>query len=158
MIKSRLSASAIEWCILRAANPVGRHQASSGVGVIAKAIENVRAGKDLEIWGDGSAVRDYFDVRDLAVAIELAALSPAAANRTFNVGSGTGHSVLEAIAVVESVMGKRANLLYRPARRSDVPINVLSARAIREALGWVPHHSLADAVRFMAIETLVDGC
>ena len=94
----------------------------------------------LEINGDGSAVRDFVHVDDLARAYLLALETRDAEGfRVYNVGA-TGASVREIVAVAEAVTGRAVPRVHGPAR-PEVPVLLADKRRIREQLGWKPERS-----------------
>lgn len=115
----------------------------------------------LEIYGtdlptpDGTGVRDYIHVTDLAAA-HVAALQHLRAggkSLTLNCGYGWGYSVRDVIASVKRVSGVDFPVRDRPARPGDPYLSVADSSAIREALGWWPERAeldlmVGDALRF----------
>ncbi|MGY2026524.1 UDP-glucose 4-epimerase GalE [Nocardia gipuzkoensis] len=96
---------------------------------------------------DGTAVRDYIHIRDLAQAHLLAlATAEAGTHRIYNLGSGTGFSVREVISACERVTGLPIAAQDAPRRPGD-PATLIasSARAIAE-LGWRPEHNDLDEI------------
>ncbi|WP_043727983.1 UDP-glucose 4-epimerase GalE [Nocardia asiatica] len=96
---------------------------------------------------DGTAVRDYIHIRDLAQAHLLAlATAEAGTHRIYNLGSGTGFSVREVISACERVTGLPITAQDAPRRPGD-PATLIasSARAITE-LGWRPEHNDLDEI------------
>ncbi len=112
------------------------------------------AGGPVNVYGtdyptpDGTAIRDYVHVSDLADAhvAALRYLQDGGASRAFNLGSGQGSSVLEVIRAVEQIGG--ASVPYkRAARRPGDPARlVASARRASEILGWSPQHSTLPTI------------
>ncbi|MBN9517141.1 UDP-glucose 4-epimerase GalE [bacterium] len=90
---------------------------------------------------DGTCVRDYVHVDDLATAHALALdkITPGAALR-FNVGTGTGYSVREVIRTAEAVSGLKVPVVEGPRRAGDPAELVADATLIRKELGWVPRY------------------
>ncbi|MGH3057641.1 MAG: UDP-glucose 4-epimerase GalE [Gaiellaceae bacterium] len=88
---------------------------------------------------DGTAVRDYIHVRDLADA-HLLALEAAAApgQRVYNLGNGRGFSVREVVEAARAVTGRPIPAVDAPRRPGDPPVLVASSELIRRELGWVP--------------------
>jgi UDP-glucose 4-epimerase len=102
------------------------------------------------VWGDGSVVRDYVYVKDVARAFCLAARH-SGAPAVFNIGSGRGVSVRELLASIEQVLGRPVPRRYLPGRPFDVPANVLDISRAAKYLQWRPEHDLHDGlVRTMA--------
>jgi len=124
--------------------------------LIPLAIEAALGGKGLDIYGtdyatpDGTAVRDYIHVQDLADA-HVAALDKLRGGTTslfVNLGTGRGHTVREVIAAVEKVSGKKVPARETDRRAGDPPELVADARLAAEVLGW--------KARIPNIETIVE--
>ena len=130
--------------ILRCANVYGDHQpATRSQGVIAVFLERIASGASVPVYGDGSIVRDFVYVGDL---VELLLRSIRAAGSTvLNVGSGTGHSLIELVAQIEAVVGRKAAIEWLPDRGYDVPRVVLDIGRLRHELGFEPL-SLGDGL------------
>ncbi|MES2990211.1 MAG: UDP-glucose 4-epimerase GalE [Pseudomonadota bacterium] len=98
---------------------------------------------------DGTAVRDYTHVTDLADAhvLALGHLTSGKGTAALNLGTGHGHSVLDVIAEVERAMGVLVPRRDAPRRPGDPPVLVANPALARAVLGWVPkYRSLADVV------------
>jgi UDP-glucose 4-epimerase len=119
--------------------PYGDHDRSR---LIPKALA-VAAGQEstLVVNGDGSAIREYTHVADLADAYRLALerIRPGA-HEVLNLGSGIGASIRKVIEVVEEVTGRRLPIERRPSR-SEPPVLVLDSTRARERLGWRPQRT-----------------
>lgn len=109
----------------------------------------------LEIFGtdyptaDGTAVRDYVHVCDLADA-HLAAmeyLHAGGASDCYNLGSEAGYSVLQVIDAVERITGQAVPVHLGSRRAGDPPVLVADAEKVRQRLGWRPKHDLSAIVR-----------
>ncbi|CAG9213014.1 Epimerase domain-containing protein [Paraburkholderia sabiae] len=128
--------------VLRVSNPYGTHSQHIGVqGVIPTFFRKIADGTPLEIWGDGSVVRDYIHVSDVVTALLRAGAREQSA--TFNIGSGTGHSVNEILDVVQQQVGRKASVRYQPQRSFDVERIFLDITKAREELNWQPSLTLA---------------
>lgn len=124
---------------LRVANPYGADQLNgAAVGVIARYLAATQRGESLEVWGDGSVVRDYIAVEDVASAFVAAACTDLIAPGVYNIGSGRGTSVSEIIRMVFDATGAKVPVLHHPSRGYDVPAIVLDSGKFRGATGWVP--------------------
>jgi UDP-glucose 4-epimerase len=137
----------LDYVILRPGNPYGPFQnPDGGQGVLAAFLARAAAGREIEVWGDGSTLRDYFWVGDLARAALLAATTPHS-RTVYNIGSGEGRTVDELIAAIEQMLGRRLVIVRRPGRTSDVPANVLDIDKAARLLGWRPEVTFEDGLR-----------
>ncbi len=136
----------LDYAVLRVANPYGpRQRVDIAQGAVAVFLDAALAGRDVEIWGDGSVVRDYVHVADVARAFVLA-LEYRGAERIFNIGSGQGCSLVELLAVIERAVGHAVPRRHLPARGIDVPSNVLDVTRAQRELGWTPAIALEEGV------------
>jgi UDP-glucose 4-epimerase len=129
----------LDFVALRISNPFGPFQMPHDQGLIAALIGKALSGSPVEIWGDGSVIRDYIYIDDVINAIILAmALDNADAPRVYNIGSGIGRPVNEVLQAISSTHGKPTKVDYYPARTVDVPVNILDVSLARTHLGWTP--------------------
>ena len=156
--------------LLRYFNPVGAHL-SGLIGEDPAGIPNnlmpyvsqVAVGRlsRLNVWGndyptpDGTGVRDYIHVVDLARGHLAALRAPEAPGvRAFNLGTGRGYSVLEMIAAFEKASGRAVPYAVAPRRPGDVASCYADPAVAREHLGWTAEHGIdrmcADAWRWQA--------
>jgi UDP-glucose-4-epimerase GalE len=132
------------------ADPEGRvgEEHEPETHLIPLMLRAVLTGKPVTIFGDdyptpdGSCIRDYIHVNDLAQAHILAVehLAAGGASEKFNVGTGTGHSVLEMVRAVEAVTGQKVPYVIGPRREGDPPALVASSDKLRMTLGWTPKY------------------
>jgi UDP-glucose-4-epimerase GalE len=122
------------------------------IPLLLRAIES---GKPMTIFGDdyatpdGTCIRDYIHVSDLARAhiAALDSLLQGGESDKFNVGTGTGKSVLEVVRAVEDVTGKRVPYVIGPRRPGDPPELVANSDKLQTILGWQPRYlELRDIV------------
>ncbi len=97
---------------------------------------------------DGSAIRDYIHVDDLAAAhvLALGHLERGGDSLALNLATGEGHSVREVIAAAERITGRRVPRREAPRRAGDPPALVADAARARAALGWTPRRSDLDSI------------
>jgi UDP-glucose 4-epimerase len=108
----------------------------------------VATGEPVTVFGDdydtpdGTCIRDYVHVLDLAQAhiLALEYLMEGGASEQFNVGTGTGHTVMEAIRAVEEVTGQKVPYVIGPRREGDPPALVAGSDKLRSKLGWSPQY------------------
>ena len=145
------------------ADPEGRlgEEHDPETHLIPLLLRAVITGQPVTVFGDdydtpdGTCIRDYVHVNDLAQAHILAVehLMAGGASQQFNVGTGTGHSVMEVIRAVEEVTGKKVPYVVGPRREGDPPRLVASPDRLRKRLGWNPsfpdlHRIVEHAWRF----------
>jgi UDP-glucose 4-epimerase len=136
----------IDYRILRVTNPFGPFQTSiKNQGVIASMITRALRDEAIEIWGDGSVVRDFIFVDDVVDAL-VAAAHDRSSTRVFNIGSGEGHSLRQVLTSIEVLLEKKLNIQWKPGRPLDVPISVLAIDRARETLGWRPKTTFEDGL------------
>jgi UDP-glucose 4-epimerase len=155
MLRDLAAASKLRYVALRyfnvaGADPGGRigHSAPTAT-LLVKVACQVAAGArpELSIFGtdyptpDGTGVRDYIHVEDLAAAHlrALDYLSAGGSSTTLNCGYGHGYSVREVLQMVEKVSGSPLRVIEAPRRAGDPPSLVAHAERIRKVLGWTPH-------------------
>ncbi len=138
----------LEYIILRPSNAYGERQNPFGrQGVVGVFLGKIVRQEPIVIWGDGSVIRDFVYVGDLAAALYRAALCDRVVERVFNIGSGHGASINELLQALSVTVGRSLDILYTEARRFDVPANVLEITLANEHLGWMPTTSLAQGLR-----------
>ena len=131
---------------LRLSNPYGEWQRPTGIqGVIAVFAHRALTGQPVDVWGDGSVVRDFVYAADVGRAFVAAAIHQGP-SRIFNIGGGTGHSVNHIIRTLEHLLGRPVERRVHPARPFDPPINVLDIRRARDELSWAPSVALEEGM------------
>ena len=97
---------------------------------------------------DGTGLRDYIHVEDLASAHldSLTYLRDGGKSATLNCGYGHGYSVREVLAAVEKANGEPLTIVEEPRRAGDPPELVADARKIQKVLGWTPKFDDLDAI------------
>ncbi len=117
-------------------------------------IRAIQTGRPVTIFGndyptpDGTCIRDYIHVSDLAEAHVLAVehLLSGGASEVFNVGTGNGHSVKEVLEAVERVTGKQVPRVVGPRREGDPPSLVADSQKLQNVLGWKPTRTDLDRI------------
>jgi UDP-glucose 4-epimerase len=162
MLRDAAAASGLRYVALRyfnvaGADPQGRiGQSTRQATLLTKVACEVAVGKrpHVSIFGtdyptpDGTGVRDYIHVEDLATAHRdaLAYLRSGGQSTVLNCGYGHGYSVREVLAAVERAHGQRLPVREEPRRAGDPPILVAAAERIRAMLGWHPRHDDLDFI------------
>lgn len=163
MLKDTAAAHPINYCVLRyfnvaGADPQGRAgQATAGATHLIKVAGEAATGKrsHVSVFGtdydtpDGTGVRDYIHVSDLAAAHLLALealIADPVKSHTLNCGYGRGFSVLEVLDAVEKAAGQPIERRMEPRRAGDPDSLVAANDAIVAAFGWMPLHDDLDTI------------
>jgi UDP-glucose 4-epimerase len=164
---TKATSNTLQAVLLRYFNPVGAHP-SATLGELPQGIPNnllpyltqtangIR--KELTVYGDdydntkdGTCVRDYIHVVDLANAhvksLEWLNSKTEPIVETFNIGTGSGNSVLEVITTFESVNNVKVNYRIGPKREGDVEQIYANASKAKRILGWECQYTLADSLK-----------
>jgi UDP-glucose 4-epimerase len=147
----------MDHVIVRPSNPFGPGQDFQRLqGAIAVFMHRILSGQPVEIWGDGKGKKDYFAVQDLASAL-VALLGNSKACGAYNVGCGTGTSLLEIVSAIEKATGKTATVIFKERKENDVPEFVLNCSRIRDLTGWEPTITFQEGVERIAAWMLKQG-
>lgn len=142
--------SGMEYCVLRLANPFGeRQRIAASQGAVAVFLDKALRKEVIEVWGDGSVIRDYFHVSD-AVRAMIKALTYDGTSGVFNIGSGVGQSVNQILDAIEALLETTVRRSYLPARAFDVPANVLDISKAAAVLDWTPKVPFTEGLALTA--------
>jgi UDP-glucose 4-epimerase len=162
MLRDVAAVNPLRYVALRYFNVAGAHpegrlgQATLGATLLTKVACEAIVGKrpHVSVFGtdyptpDGTGVRDYLHIEDLAGAHlnALAYLRGGGRSTTLNVGYGHGYSVREVLAMVELVAGKPLKIHEEPRRAGDPAYLVARADRVRTELGWRPRYDDLKAI------------
>jgi len=137
----------LDYTVLRLANPYGEFQRThASQGAVAVFLGRALRGETIEIWGDGSVVRDYVHISDVTKALFSASQVSDSAHRVFNIGSGVGRDLNKLVDVIGRVMGHPLSIKYEAGRGFDVPVSTLDIGLANKALGWRPEIEFSQGV------------
>lgn len=161
IIRDYAVASELKYVILRYFNVAGA-DSSGKIGQMGKAAHLIRVGCDAalgirdsaSIFGtdyptpDGTGIRDYIHVEDLATAHvdALAYLEREATSQILNCGYGTGYSVREVLSKIKEISGIDFPVVETPRRQGDPACVVASGDKIRQVIGWQPQYNSLDKI------------
>jgi UDP-glucose 4-epimerase len=146
-----LTLHGLDYTVLRLSNPFGeRQRIHASQGAVAVFMGKVLRGEKIEIWGDGSVVRDYVYIGD-AVDAMVKAATYRGEERVFNIGSGTGVNLNQILDGIEQVTGRKADRKYTAARAFDVPVSILACDRARAALGWAATTPFTEGLRKLMV-------
>ena len=158
LISAVASAEELSAISLRYFNVVGALRDdfadNSKDNLVPKVFAALKAGKNPEIYGsdyptkDGSCIRDYIHISDLASAhlVALEKVFSTKVDEVYNVGSGTGYSVTEMINQIAESIGKAITPTLSPRRPGDTAQLIASIAKIERDLGWKPERSLKEMI------------
>jgi UDP-glucose 4-epimerase len=135
----------LDFTVLRYSNVFGPRQLPHGeAGVVAIFIQRILKGQDCTIFGDGSIVRDYVFVGDVARASLLALRK--GGGQAYNIATGRPTTVKQLYLAIANALGSARTPQYGPARAGDVQANWLSWAKAKRELGWSPKVGLDKGI------------
>jgi UDP-glucose 4-epimerase len=137
----------IDYLIARISNVYGATKVINvSQGVIENLVWNSINRNFIEIWGDGSIIRDYVYISDVINALYKLA-NYHGDRRIFNIGTGIGTSVNNIISVMTNLGILHSPLSYKSGRNYDVSSNILDISLAKEELGWEPEASIIHGIQ-----------
>ena len=157
MLKRYAHAYGLDYVSFRYFNACGadsqaRHgQAPGATHIIARVLESIKNKKDFTLHGtdydtpDGTCVRDYIHVEDLAQA-HITAIDQTVPSGIYNLGTNTGYSNLEIIRAAAQITGVNIPVLHGPKREGDPAVLTADASKFISASGWQPKFVMTDII------------
>jgi UDP-glucose 4-epimerase len=136
----------LDTVCLRVSNPYGPGHQGTLQGAIPVFLKRIVSREPIVIWGDGSVVRDYLYVTDVARAFRLAA-EYEGSSRIINIGSGVGISLNQLLDMLRKVVDRPFEVRYEEGRAFDVPSIILDIGLAKQQLKWQPEISLEEGLR-----------
>lgn len=138
--------SEIESVILRPSNPYGERQGHKGVqGLISTVLNNAMNCRPTVIYGDGSTIRDYVYIKDVANLVCNILESERCG--IYNAGSGIGFSINQVIDTIEEATGLTVLKQYKMNRGFDVKEIILDSTLAKKHFNWAPSVSLVSGIK-----------
>ena len=137
----------LDYRIIRLANPYGPYQRPNGVlGVVTTFTYKALKGEELQVYGDGSVVRDFIYIDDAIRGI-LNIVEGKNKHHIFNLGCGYGTSIKEVVETVRKVAGTDTKVVYKEGRHVDVPVNYLDISRYEKYYGKLNPISLEQGIK-----------
>lgn len=131
---------------LRLSNPYGPGQNfNKPQGVVGIFLNKILAHENIEIWGDGSVIRDFVHVDDVANAFSQALIASNEAD-IFNIGSGEGLSLKDLLKLMFELTETKSEIIYQPPRQVDVACNILDISKAKMFLNWQPNIGIKNGL------------
>lgn len=135
------------------ADSQARHgQEPGATHIIARVLESIQNKSEFVLFGsdyatdDGTCIRDYVHVEDLADA-HIQAMDTEIASGVYNLGTSHGVSNRQIIQAAEQLTGKTVNIVHGPKRAGDPAVLTASSEKFMQAAGWAPRHGLDDIIK-----------
>lgn len=157
MLKRYAHAYGLDYVSFRYFNACGadsqaRHgQAPGATHIIARVLESVRNNKDFILYGndysteDGTCIRDYIHVEDLAEA-HIMATNRDIPGGIYNLGTNAGNSNLAVVQLASQIVGKDIPVLHGPRREGDPAVLTADSGRFMSVSGWKPKYTLQDII------------
>lgn len=137
----------LDYRIIRLANPYGPYQRPNGVlGAVTTFTYRALKGDEVQVYGDGSVVRDFIYIDDAVRGI-INIVNGVNKHHTFNLGCGYGTSIKEVLEAIEGVLRLKLNIVYKESRAVDVPVNYLDISRYEEYYGKLNPISLEEGIK-----------
>ena len=137
----------LDYRIIRLTNPYGPYQRPDGVlGAVTTFTYHALKGDEIQVYGDGSVVRDFIYIDDAVRGI-LKIVDGEASYHTFNLGCGYGTSIREVLKTIQETLGIEMNVKYTEARKVDVPVNYLDITRYETAYGVLAPIRLTEGIK-----------
>jgi len=137
----------IDYIVARPSNVYGVGQRLNiGQGIIGVMTNRALHGQALELWGNAKNVRDYLYIDDLISAL-LLLLEHHGEDNIFNVSSAESCSVLDIVSILTKQLGFTPQIVRKPSRGFDVPVNILDSSLLRILTGWRPKVSMQEGIK-----------
>ncbi len=137
----------LDYRIIRLANPYGPYQRPNGVlGAVTTFTYKALRGEEIQVYGDGSVVRDFIYIDDAIKGIQKI-VNGTDFHHTFNLGCGYGTSIKQVLDTIEKALVIKLNIKYTEARKVDVPVNYLDIRRFETAYGSLNPISLEAGIK-----------
>ena len=141
----------LDYRIIRLANPYGPYQRPNGVlGAVTTFTYKALKGEEIQVYGDGSVVRDFIYIDDAIRGI-LTIANGKDSHHTFNLGCGYGTSIRQVLDDIEKALDIHIKVNYTAARTVDVPVNYLDIRRFETAYGPLNPINLIEGIRRTAL-------
>lgn len=140
----------LDYRIIRLANPYGPYQRPNGkLGVVTTFVYKALTTGRLEVYGDGSVVRDFIYIKDAIKGIQKI-MDGENDIRVFNLGSGKGTSVNQVIDAIKSTIRQDLSVEYIAGRATDVPVNYLDISRYERIYGKLDPVELEEGIQLTA--------
>ncbi len=140
----------LDYRVIRLANPYGPYQRPNGIlGAVTTFTYKALKNEEITVFGDGSVIRDYIFIDDAIRAI-MNIVNGEGKHRTYNLGCGYGTSLSQLLDIVKESLQLELNIVYKPGRKVDVPVNYLDISRYEQDYGKLNPISLQEGIKITA--------
>ncbi len=137
----------MDYRIIRLSNPYGPYQRPNGVlGAVTTFTYKALKGEEIQVYGDGSVVRDFIFIGDAIRGIQLIA-NGNEKHHIYNLGCGYGTSIRKVLDTIKMALSIEVKIKYTEARQVDVPVNYLDIARFETSYGKLNPISLEDGIK-----------
>lgn len=137
----------LDYRIIRLANPYGPYQRPNGIlGAVTTFVYKALAGEAIDVYGDGSVIRDFIFIDDAVRAMQKI-VNGDEMFKTYNLGCGYGTSIKQVLDCVRKTLGIDLVINYKESRKVDVPVNYLDIHRYETAFGALNPTSLEEGIK-----------
>jgi UDP-glucose 4-epimerase len=137
----------LDYRVIRLSNPYGPYQRPNGLlGAVTTFTYKALLSEPIYLYGDGSVIRDFIYIDDAIRGI-INIVKGNSDYKTFNLGSGNGHSIQGVIESIEKSLKTKIKVEFKPGRKADVPENVLNICRYEEVFGKLNPINLESGVK-----------
>lgn len=137
----------LDYRIIRLANPYGPYQRPNGIlGAVTTFTYKALKGDEITVYGDGTIVRDFIYIDDAIRGI-INIVNGENEHHIFNLGSGYGTSISDVLKAVKNALGYDLNVVYKPGRLVDVPVNYLDIKRYEKYYGALNPITLEEGIK-----------
>ena len=129
----------IDYTVFRFFNIYGPHQKNGLIPTIYKKIQN---NEPITIFGKGDQVRDYVYIEDIVSFFEKSVVSKIANNKIFNMGTGTGTTILDIVKTMSEILKIKPNIEFQDPRPGEIGNFVSDTRVLKETFDNIPSTNL----------------
>lgn len=141
----------LDYKVIRLSNPYGPYQQPNGIqGVVAAFVYRALHNQDIQIYGNGSVVRDYIYIDDAVNAIINITFKQNPFD-TYNVGSGIGISINQLIENIKEIIPTNSKVIYIDGRSIDVSVNYLNTDRYESVFGQINSNTLKEGIEKTAL-------
>lgn len=134
----------LDYVVFRFFNIYGQHQKN---GLIPTLYNKLSHGEPIQVFGTGNQIRDYVFIKDISYFFNKAIVENIANNSIFNLGTGTGTSIMDVITNMSNIMQVTPKIEFKPERKGEIGNFVADTTLLNSVFGIIPQTKLVDGLQ-----------